>query len=98
MNSYWDIRQLSVYLHVKPSTLYSWAAQRKIPCVRIHGLIRFRAEDIEAWLAGFAKSPPALPEFKRRGGDIDTVIARAKRAVYTSACEKLDEDRAKQGG
>lgn len=28
ITGYWDIRQLSVYLGVKPSTLYAWAAQR----------------------------------------------------------------------
>ena len=46
MNSYWDIRQLSAYLNVKPSTLYAWVAQGKIPCRKIHrlyALIRTRS-------------------------------------------------------
>lgn len=98
MNALLTIRTLSAYLAMKPSTLYAWAAQGKIPCIRIHGLIRFRTEDIEAWLVGFAKSHPALPEFERRGGGIETIIAQAKRAVYTPACEKPDEVGAKQGG
>ena len=76
------VKALSLWLQIKPSTLYAWASQNKIPCVRIHGLIRFRPEDIEAWLAGFAKIRPALPEYKTRGGDIDEVIAEAKRAIY----------------
>ena len=29
------------WLNIKPSTLYLWAAQGKIPCQKIHGLIRF---------------------------------------------------------
>ena len=76
------IKDLAEQLRIKPSTLYAWASQGKIPCVRIHGLIRFRSEDIDEWLSGFAQHRPALPECKRRGGDIDAVIAAAKRAIY----------------
>jgi excisionase family DNA binding protein len=76
------VKALSQQLQIKPSTLYAWAAQSKIPCVRIHGLIRFRPEEIEGWLSGFAKIRPALPEYKTRGSDIDEVIAAAKRAIY----------------
>ena len=35
------IKDLSAWLNIKPSTLYLWAAQGKIPCQKIHGLIRF---------------------------------------------------------
>ncbi|MBI5316830.1 MAG: helix-turn-helix domain-containing protein [Nitrospirae bacterium] len=76
------IKDLAEQLRIKPSTLYAWAAQSKIPCVRIHGLIRFRPEDIERWLSGFAPHRPALPDYKRRGRDIDEIIAAAKRAIY----------------
>ena len=76
------IKDLAEQLRIKPSTLYAWASQSKIPCVRIHGLIRFRPEDIEGWLIGFAKNRPALPDYKKRGGDIDEIVAAAKRAIY----------------
>jgi excisionase family DNA binding protein len=76
------IKDLAEQLRIKPSTLYAWASQSKIPCVRIHGLIRFRPEEIEGWLTGFAKTRPALPEYKKHRGDIDEIIAAAKRAVY----------------
>ena len=76
------IKDLAEQLRIKPSTLYAWASQSKIPCVRIHGLIRFRPEEIEGWLIGFAKNRPALPDYKKRGGDIDEIIAAAKRAIY----------------
>ena len=75
------IKELAVQLRIKPSTLYAWASQSKIPCVRIHGLIRFRSEEIERWVMGFAKNRPVLPDYKRRGGDIDEIIAAAKRAI-----------------
>lgn len=76
------IKELAEQLRIKPGTLYAWASQRKIPCVRIHGLIRFRPEEIEGWLSGFAQHRPALPDHANRGGDIDVIIAAAKRAIY----------------
>ena len=76
------VKALSHRLQIKPSTLYAWASQNKIPCVRIHGLIRFRPEDIAEWLSGFPKMRPALPHYKHHGRDIDEIIAAAKRAIY----------------
>jgi excisionase family DNA binding protein len=76
------IKELAEQLRIKPSTLYAWASQSKIPCVRIHGLIRFRQEEIERWLRGFAKIQPTLPDHTKRGRDIDEIIAAAKRAIY----------------
>ena len=76
------IKELAEQLRIKPSTLYAWASQRKIPCVRIHGLIRFHSEEIEGWLMGFAQHRPVLPDYKSRGRDIDEIIAVAKRAIY----------------
>ena len=76
------IKELAEQLRIKPSTLYAWASQSKIPCVRIHGLIRFRSEEIERWLSGFVKIRPTLPDYTKRGRDIDEIIAAAKRAIY----------------
>jgi|CXWL01.1.fsa_nt_gi excisionase family DNA binding protein len=76
------IKELAVQLRIKPSTLYAWASQSKIPCVRIHGLIRFHPEEIERWMSGFAKIRPSLPDYTKRGRDIDEIIAAAKRAIY----------------
>ena len=89
MNSYWDIRQLSIYLNVKPSTLYAWAAQGKISCVKLHGLVRFRREDIEGWIDSFQVDPgPRISPFAPSRGprsDLDTLIARAKAQAYNPA-------------
>ena len=30
------------------STLYAWAAQGRIPCIKIHGLVRFRVMTLTA--------------------------------------------------
>jgi excisionase family DNA binding protein len=94
------VKELSTWLNIKPSTLYLWSAQGKIPCQKIHGLIRFDPDAITAWLHSFEPSKtPALPPFPRRTHcDLDQLIEAAKRQVYTPACEKPDEIRAKPGG
>ena len=94
------VKDLSAWLNMKPSTLYLWAAQGKIPCRKIHGLIRFDPEGITAWLRSFEPSQaPTVPPLTRQSyRDVDQLIEAAKREVYTPACEKPDEVRAKQGG
>ena len=79
------IKDLSVRLNIKPSTLYLWAAQGKIPCQKIHGLIRFDPDAITAWLRAFEPSQaPAIPPLGRHSHlDVDQLIEAAKRDVYT---------------
>ena len=80
------VKDLSAWLNMKPSTLYLWAAQGKIPCRKIHGLIRFDQGEIHNWLASFtpahatAFSISSLPKAQR---DVESLIAAAKRDVYT---------------
>ncbi len=94
------VKELSAWLNIKESTLYLWASQNKIPCRRIHGLVRFDPEAIQAWLKGFEAAPthrpPCVPRHKT--GDVDHLIAVAKAAHYTSRREKPGKDRATQGG
>jgi excisionase family DNA binding protein len=51
------VKELSAWLNIKESTLYLWVSQKKIPCRRIHGLVRFEPEVIQAWLKSFETSP-----------------------------------------
>jgi len=79
------IREVSQLLNIKPSTLYLWAAQGRMPCFKLQGLVRFRREDLDQWLESCrtpAAVKAALPDYKKRGGDIDEIIAAAKRAIY----------------
>lgn len=82
------IRDLSQQLQIKTSTLYAWAAQGKIPSRKIHGLLRFDGEEIQEWLASFVKTSVPSPSFLSASDsgniDIERLIARAKRDVYTS--------------
>ena len=87
MSSFLDIRELSEYLHIKPATLYAWAARGNIPHVKIHGLIRFQRDEIDQWVENFRKQQPKphlKPRNRRRSLDIDRLIASAKREVYTA--------------
>ena len=78
------IKEVATCLQIKPSTLYAWAAQGRIPCLKIHGLVRFRKDEIDHWLEGFRERPKA--EVSRRvrpnAFDINRVIARTKRGAY----------------
>lgn len=40
------VKELTEQLHITPATLYVWAAQEKIPCLKIHGVVRFEREAI----------------------------------------------------
>jgi excisionase family DNA binding protein len=81
---YLDVKELSRYLNIKPSTLYAWASQGKLPSLKVHGLLRFDKGEIDDWLAGFQKESQnhivSLPVNKNQ--DIDLYIARAKREAY----------------
>jgi excisionase family DNA binding protein len=81
------VKDLAAWLNIRPSTLYLWVSQGKIPCQKIHGLIRFEQDAILRWLASFATEPSNsdchIPD-RNASISVDDLIARAKRDVYTS--------------
>jgi len=81
------VKELSAWLNIKPSTLYLWAAHDKIPCRKIHGLIRFEQDAILRWLDSF-QGTRSIPGGSVTDGlsstPVDALIARAQRDVYTS--------------
>ncbi len=80
------IKEVSAWLNIKTSTLYLWAAQGKIPCRRIHGLIRFEREAVQIWLNTCdAVPPPSLPSLRKTSDkSADDLVEAAKRALYTA--------------
>ena len=80
------IKQVSECLNIKPSTLYLWAAQGKIPCQKIHGLIRFDPDAIADWLRSFnPRQAPTIPSLPRGSAPkLDRIVEAAKRGDYTS--------------
>jgi excisionase family DNA binding protein len=90
------VKDLSAWLKMKPSTLYLWAAQGKIPCRKIHGLIRFDQEEIRQWLASFAPARGrelSLSSPHQAQREVERLIAAAKRDVYTPARETRPRDK-----
>lgn len=82
------VKDLSAWLNMKPSTLYLWAAQGKIPCRKIHGLIRFEREAITCWLDSFPeRNRQPLPKKSTLPGReplLDALIATATHEAYTA--------------
>jgi excisionase family DNA binding protein len=96
-----DIKEVSAWLNLKPTTLYLWVAQGKIPALKLHGLIRFVREDVEQWLENCRGTPRVAAPVPRRAqprGEIDDLIASVKRDVYTFPHGKPDQDRATRKG
>lgn len=87
MAELWDIKALSAYLSIKRSTLY--AHIQEIPHYKINRLVRFRKEEIDAWLAGqhhdpitvTAQARSVLTALGRTPASLDHVITRSIEAV-----------------
>ena len=94
------IKDLSAWLNIKPSTLYLWAAQGKVPCQKIHGLIRFDRERVIEWLESFDRKAPASVASlcRTNSSDIDQLIEAAKRDAYTSRHGETNQQRAQKEG
>ena len=44
------VQEVAEYLRVKPSSIYEWAKNGKIPGVKVGRLWRFKREQIDEWL------------------------------------------------
>jgi len=45
-----NTEEASEFLGISRNTLYEWVLQRKIPFIKVGRLLKFRIEDLEAWL------------------------------------------------
>lgn len=95
------VKEVAEWLQVKPSTLYAWVAQGKMPALKLQGVIRFRRADIDAWLEDCQIQRPTTSRSSNprpQSRDIDGIIATAKAEVYTLSRGKPDQDRATRKG
>lgn len=73
------LKEVSLFLKVKESTLYSWAETGRIPASKLNGLWRFDMEEIREWFRKSVKRPvkaiivPLKKIVKR--GDIDAITS-----------------------
>ena len=85
------VKDLATRLQVKDKTVYAWVSYGKIPSVKINGVIRFDATEIEQWLqeCHVTIGPSHMPVKRRKSSatSVDYLIERAKRAVYTARGE-----------
>ena len=78
-----DIDELSEYLKIKKSTLYSKVERKEIPYYKIGHLIRFKKSDIDAWMEESKVETLDLQERVKRilrgkgTTDIDTLVTGA---------------------
>ena len=95
-NGFLNVNQLSKYLGIKVSTLYSKVESGEIPYYRLGRLIRFNRIDIDIWMENHRRNPSdgdkrvkaILKSINNGTMDIDgivkKVIEEVKRNVYTS--------------
>ena len=72
------IKEVSSFLHVKASTLYSWVHNGSIPFRKLNGLVRFDLDEVEAWVQSSkpaSVSPALVPT--STGPGIDRIIKKA---------------------
>ena len=96
------INEVSEYLKIKPSTLYSWVKIGEIPHYKLHKMVRFRKEDIDAWMQNHRsesintdkRAKGILKAIDRPEMHIDDLvkkhIAEVKRNRYTPHCGRSD--------
>lgn len=78
------IKEVSEFLKVKQSTLYSWVNQKRIPSFKLNGLWRFDMEKIEAWINQSNRvddTPGRIKKKKANHLDIDRIVKHAVEEV-----------------
>ena len=93
------IAQLSHDLQIKRSTLYAWVSQRKVPFLKVNGCIRFRQDEIDAWLESLrSEQPKPAPQLQSHRGhsDVKQLIAEVIEQAYTSDSGKPGRAKARK--
>jgi excisionase family DNA binding protein len=57
-----DVKEAAAMLGLKPSTLYQWAYERRLPVVKLGRALRFRLSDLQALISKSVR--PALSEWR----------------------------------
>lgn len=85
------IKEISAFLKVKESTLYSWVKNGYIPSYKLNGLLRFDMKEIEEWVKNSKFKPYSgnMANKRMKNQDIGRIIKKAIEGVqgkgYNSA-------------
>jgi len=60
------VDKVADFLRVRPSTVYEWAKDGRIPASKVGRLWRFSREEIEAWVRNGGMQPNGLDQIERR--------------------------------
>jgi len=74
------IKDLSAYLTVKESTLYSWVHNGTIPFHKLNGLIRFDLDEIQSWVKEKRSfSTDSIGSLKKKSGpqNIERIVRKS---------------------
>ncbi len=59
-------REAAAYLTIAVRTLDDWRAAKRIPCITVGGIIRFRRSDLDNFLAAHTTQPRDATAFRPR--------------------------------
>lgn len=105
IDTYWTIADVSRFLKVKVKTLYALVSSGDIPHYRVGRLIRFKKEDIDAWMESnrkVRKDPTVqvkktLRFLKQSRRDINRIVKKTVDQIttegYTQSHGKPDQIR-----
>jgi len=74
------IKDLSAYLTVKESTLYSWVHNGTIPFHKLNGLIRFDLDEIQTWVkTSKITSTDSIGSLKKKSSshDVERIVRKS---------------------
>ena len=91
-NGYLDIHQLSALLNIKPSTLYSMVEAREIPYYRIGRLIRFKKEEVDAWMETHRRD---ITDLNLRARDVLKITNIPVMDIHRIVKKSIDESKTK---
>lgn len=59
-DSLWTVEDVMLYLRASKSWVYQKVAEGRLPCLRVGGLLRFKADAVRAWAEGATQEATVL--------------------------------------
>lgn len=85
-----SVPELSVYLNIKPKTLYAKAEAGEIPHYRIGRILRFRLDEIDAWLEGCRNNRE--PAARQKNGKKKRRSRKSTDQISAIVAKAIDEE------